>query len=805
MSEKAEGLENVRERRLTRRTFLEQSSAAIVGTVISTQCGNASAISPMRNSQAPVLLRVSDAIKPGQPFSINGEWLDSKKLEILLSTEDGITPAADALRASIIQVDDEGHFIVALLPPQINPGIYFLWVRNHAGCSTSIILNQPRPLFLSEFEAWEGQKIQIVGRNFDPGEYGSKGAPRVRLADGGNIYEALVVDHNPFAITIMIPRVDPRKYWVDVSTDGLLWRRLPAEEGLSIVPAGKDPLDLGVAWADHFHWGRVFNVVDYGVPITGTVDVTAKVQAVVDTIKRAGGGVVYFPAGKYKLSGISLPADVILRGAGVSKSKLISTAVGGNFIHSTGDGAVYGHQGIAHLTVELDDPNVRPDAFFWLGEPWGKNNNVNDRSARTASELFLKNVNLDYPLSPPTKGAGQRGIGLEWIGKSRALCEDCRFVGYCAVPYINCIGNYYSLKRNYFEYCTGVVVNTGSRCFYENNKLVGRRQYARTEDDLHGLFARDRAYMANNVVEGMGSLGDNNDGEALCVEVPNAYFNCGSVVTGSASALKVSPQVQLEAPLVQFSYLAVAIVDGRGLGQLRRVTGVDSSGNSLSVTPSWDVVPDSTSTFTLILPLDQVTFYRNSIRDCWKGLWFFGNSYDSVQVENTCKDTEGVFVWTERNPGALIPGYFVRIARNTITGVSPKSRHAGVGCYTGQLDRDVTLRSVMAYEFEALENIISGVPDAKPVNATEAPPYSGLAVVAAATRSPLTHGQPAAGSGTNTILYGNHFTSLAAGITIDDSLDGTVIMKNTYAATVPTFLRNKGGNIHTVVLDNERV
>ena len=365
----------------------------------------------------------------------------------------------------------------------------------------------------------------------------------MRLANENTTHEARVLEHNPFAVTFIIPGVEPRKYRIDISTDGVLWKRLPEEEDLNVVSVGKDPLGLGVAWADHFQWERVFNVIDHGVPVTGTVDVTAQVQAVVDAIKQAGGGVVFFPEGKYKLSGILLPADVILRGAGVSKTKLISTAAGGNFIHSSGDGAVYGHQGIAHLSVELYDPDVRPDTFFWLGEPWGQNNNINDRNSRTASELFLKSVNLNYPLSPPVEKDGQRGIGLEWIGKSRALCEDCRFVGYCAVPYINYIGHFCSLKRNYFEFCTGVVVNTGSHVFYENNKLVGRREFARYEDDLHGLFARDRAYMANNIIEGMGSLGDNNDGEALCVEVPNAYFNSGTVVTGSANALRVNPRV----------------------------------------------------------------------------------------------------------------------------------------------------------------------------------------------------------------------------------------------------------------------
>ena len=292
---------------------------------------------------------------------------------------------------------------------------------------------------------------------------------------------------------------------------------LLADEHLNVVPVGKDPLGLGVAWADHFAWRRVFNVANYGVPTTGGADVTSRVQAVVNAIKAAGGGVVYFPEGEFLLSSIALPSNIVLLGAGVNKTKLISTAAGGNFINSSGDGAKYGRQGIAHLTVELRDQDIRPDTFIWLGEPWGQNNNVNDLTARTASEFFVKSVNLNYALVPPPVTSGQRGVGIEWIGKSRAICEDCKFVGYSAVPYINYITNYYTLKRNYFEYCSGVIVNSGSRCFFEDNRIVGRREHARSSDDLHGLFARDRAYMANNMVQGVGSLGDNNDGEALCV------------------------------------------------------------------------------------------------------------------------------------------------------------------------------------------------------------------------------------------------------------------------------------------------
>jgi len=804
MTEKIDASEKGVGFNLTRRTFLGRSTVAIAGAVISANCGEALAASPGSNSKVPVLLHVSDAVKPGQLFSVNGEWLDPKNLEVLVSTKHGRMPPANALKASIVQTDDQGHFVVVTMP-QLRPAIFRVWVKNGAGFSAPIVMNKPRPLFLSECEAWAGQQIQIVGRNFDPSEYGAQGAPRVRLVNGVDCHEAVVVNHNPYAITITVPVVKSARYWAEISTDGATWWRVPTGEDLNVVTVGKDPLGLGVAWADHFNWDRVFNVANYGVPTTGGVDVTSKVQAVVEAVKAAGGGVVYFPAGEFQLSGISLPANIVLLGAGVNKCKLISTAVGGNFINSSGDGTIYGHQGVSHLTVELHNPDVRPDTFFWLGEQWGQNNNVSDLTVRTASEFFIKNVNLNYPLAPPPVTSGQRGVGIEWIGKSRALCEDCKFIGYCAVPYINYITNYYTVRRNYFEYCTGVIVNSGSRCFFEANKIVGRRQYALPSDDLHGLFARDRVYMADNVVEGMGSLVDNNDGEALCVEVPSANFNSGGVIAATMTTLKVSPQVPLVAPPVYFGHLAVAIVDGRGLGQLRRVTSIRPIDNILTVGLPWDVIPDSTSVFTLMLPLEQVTFYRNSIRDCWKGLWFFGNSYDSVQAENTSVDSEGIFVWTERNPGVLIPGYFVRIARNKIMGVSPKSQHGGICCYTGQPDRNGAYHSTLAYGFEALDNLISGVPNSKPINATEAPPYSGLAVVAAAVKGPLNGSKLEAGFGKNTILSRNQFTNLTTGITIDHSLDGTVIADNDYSATVPTFLQNQGGNFDTIVFGNKRV
>jgi hypothetical protein len=801
----------------TRRTFLGGTTAFIAGTVVSGHGQKAiaalSASAAAVDCKAPVLLRISDAVKPGQLFSVNGEWLDAENVEVFVAigSEAGEAPPSHALTAPIVQTDEQGHFLVASLPPQMPPGAFTVWVRNSAGCSASISMNHPRPLYLSEYEAWAGQQMKIIGRNFDPAEFGAAGRPHVRLVnDVGGCFTAQVINHNPYAITFRVPEAAVTRYWVEASIDGKGWRRPPASEALKIVSAGKDPLGLGVAWADKFQWHRVCDVTKSGVPTNGGDDVTAQVQKVVETAKAAGGGVVYFPAGRYELSRIALPADIVLLGAGAKKTTLVSASIGGNFIDSSGDGAIAGRQGVACLSIETRNPNVRPDIFISLGEPWGQNNNVSDLRVRTAAEMFVKSVNLNYPLTGPAVTTGQRGIGVEWIGKQRAICEDCNFVGYHAQPYISMITDYYSVKRNYFEYSTGYIVCCGSRSFYENNRIVGHRKHSAVSGDydLHGLFARDRAYMANNVVDGVGSLssgmGDDNDGEALCVEVPDAAFNYGSVTAASETTLTVNPQVPLIAPQVSFGHLSVAIIDGRGLGQLRRVIRVDSQNNELTIEHPWDVIPDATSAFTLILPLEQVTFFRNSATDCTKGMWFFGNTYDSVMAENNTTDCEGLSMWTVRTPGVFVPGYFARFARNRVVGVSAKTLNGGISYDTGRYDQNGAYFGTQAYGIEMLDNFVSGNPGSIPVpGVSTAPPYPGL-TLSAATYSSQYDGNPAGADGKNNVLARNKLSKLATGITITHSLSGTLIADNTYTSTVGTFLEDSG-SMNTDEFKNKQV
>lgn len=78
-----------------------------------------------------------------------------------------------------------------------------------------------------------------------------------------------------------------------------------------------------------------FNVVDYGADPTGTNDSTTVIQSAINAVP-SGGGVVYFPAGTYKLSSaLTVNSNTTLRGDGANTSVLSQTTGTANGLSAT--------------------------------------------------------------------------------------------------------------------------------------------------------------------------------------------------------------------------------------------------------------------------------------------------------------------------------------------------------------------------------------------------------------------------------------------------------------------------------------
>jgi hypothetical protein len=145
--------QSVLENHLGRRRFLKgigYGSLALAGTGLLTGWyGQTSthAVSLVTSpwEAAPVLLRVSDAVKPGELLTIYGEGIGGDGLQISLAEAHGNpvpeTPPGDAFSLSPVFTDPEGHFASVVLPATREAGTYHLWVKNSYGWSKPILLN----------------------------------------------------------------------------------------------------------------------------------------------------------------------------------------------------------------------------------------------------------------------------------------------------------------------------------------------------------------------------------------------------------------------------------------------------------------------------------------------------------------------------------------------------------------------------------------------------------------------------------------------------------------------------------------
>ena len=115
---------------------------------------------------------------------------------------------------------------------------------------------------------------------------------------------------------------------------------------------------------------------DYGIDSSGVTDVTAIIQSALNECQNMGGGTVFLPAGKYRITrGLSIPAFVTLRGdwqdpdEGNEYGTIIIADVKSKSSKEEGLIKVGGSAGAYGLTVyypnqSLDNPQPYPATFF---------------------------------------------------------------------------------------------------------------------------------------------------------------------------------------------------------------------------------------------------------------------------------------------------------------------------------------------------------------------------------------------------------------------------------------------------------
>ncbi len=759
---------------------------------------------------APTVYRYSDAVTPGDLISINGYGFtnaDMGKLQIVYaphtSAEVPEKPVESAEKMPILDVDTEnGYFITTRLPDDAEPGLYDIWVNNGYGWSETIVLNAPRPLFCSDYETWAGLTVHMSGRGLQSSQFGADAKTIVRLVNGDEIYYPRITKLTPYSIDFVVQEDVPlATYVVEVSNDGgVTWVGLENQHTLTVLEVGDDPLGVGVAWVDHFNWDNRFDVTDYGADGTDKRSDVAAFNKAITAAKESGGGVVYIPDGTYYITQIKLPSYIVLLGE--SKENTIISYSGRNWAINMFSGRTEdkeeGHLGFANFTITTAHPTFRPDFFFWVGEDWSV---AYDTTARKASCFLFYNIHLTYPNTPNT--GSSRACGIAVVGQERCAMINCssdcygQFVGAMKLTQYNLVknGHFVGEKHNFYT--------SANYSFIFDSYLAGHMgEYEDWEytngRNVHGFCCAAYCHMEGNTVEKIGSTteGDlanvQNDGETYLSEVQST-LNYGYVTASTANSITVrmTSGELTETIDVPYNYAHVVIVSGKGMGQMRQIKSINVISGVITIEGTWDVLPDATSGFDFVVPSEGTTFYDNVQRHAAKGVYLYGNMFDTVVSKIHSEDTEGVLVMSSTTMGTssrMWLNYYCTVRDNYFTGVSPKSKHCNIAL-TGARNIDGgNFTNVGVYSIEIRNNTMVGTGELKPydevyynpagipISRTESPHMNGIGVSYGG--NPISDG--VSGDVSSIIVEDNYLADMPNGITVDQHCAGFVIDNNTF-------------------------
>lgn len=617
------------------------------------------AVLPIGAYSSPIVFWVSEPVLPGQVLMAMGDELqDAKSVELT-------APNGKTFRAQPLQASETSVKFRLPAAPAFTPGSFTFRLSTSQGFSPAFSCNAPRADWLigdQGSHATPGGTVRVFGRCLS--WKGAENRCQVQLKASSKTVALRVIEHTPYALTCELPK--------DMSYGTYA---LTVQELLGTKATSSKPLPLTVAPPDPWPQTR-FNVCDYGAKGDAVNDDTAGVKAAIAAAGAAGGGVVYFPRGRYLLSeGLVLPKHVTLKGENRSAC-LLAWPEGRQAL----DAAV---SGTSHFCVEdltlffaAYKVGIRNVGLWGAGEGVG---NVTLRNLTIRGHRYLnyrKISDVQEQLSRiGVAEAGGHGVTL-CLGGSNLVVEDCDIVS-SEMPLWLGKGSDVRIERNRFV--SGLL---GFYWIYDTQRMIfAENTYAGTllgngGGIAHsGLAPSRNLYIANNTYFDIFGA----DREAITTDCGMTYYT-GSIESSTAD------RVRLPASAVYFKGnrplpgSQCIVLSGKGQGQFRAIRSAD--GNEVTLESPWAVVPDATSQVCLSAAQTNLLVIGNRIRDAGIAFQIFGASVDCIVAGNTCERAGGFHVWSLKNPsyGGVLPSICGQLLDNNLLGgTSFHHNTAGVG------------------------------------------------------------------------------------------------------------------------------
>jgi parallel beta-helix repeat protein len=429
----------------------------------------------------------------------------------------------------------------------------------------------------------------------------------------------------------------------------------------SRVLSAWNPTDLGVPWAADFRH-IVTNEINVRTDRRlhgkakgdGVTDDTSAIADAIRIVSASGGGVVYFPAGDYKIitrsdptkgAPLLVPSGVVLRGSGSNKSRIFvndpSAANETDFVGTWGGIDFRGSSmaGMTDLGVYAVNSSASPCALLW------------NRGPDHVRELFFNNLDIHL--------ANCRPFWFQTIDK--LLIKNIVFQSDATrngpIYVVNNSDVVFSNNQIMYHYGR-VQLQNNTNLLMKGNRLIrnaqGKDMDSGTAIESGGveLSFGENIQVLNNKIETLNALtGEHGDGEAITTQNSNVQdlLDVGSV--GSATATTLTDSGALWGP-ISVSRLekypeVVVILTGNGTGQWRSLKHIDTVTKTLTVSQPWNPVPPVGSLYSILVwTLSNATIQGNIIVNNPNGIVLWDGCNNCVVEDNTLLNSRGILLRT---------------------------------------------------------------------------------------------------------------------------------------------------------------
>jgi hypothetical protein len=597
----------------------------------------------------PEVFWASDPVLPGQTVVVIGEGFGAKP-KVLAARLPDQRPAGSHgpsvkhyTAVDVIQASDQG--LKFTLPKTFQPGIFEYRIVRDDGGMCADFLNRPQIWWTqgdAGANASPGGWIRVFGKNLGV----KKATVAVDWEDATGRTE-LSAQGDEFGLLAQIPRdLKPGRYELLVHNE------------YGYVMGGSEPVRIEVAKPTPWP-ATVFNVRECGAEGDGVKDDSTAILAALEKAAKAGGGVVYFPRGRYRVSeALPIPRFTMLRGEKREWSCLAFTDLPKppeSLVHGTNS------FGIEELTLYAKDH--RHVIVGDLGDKPGAGD-VFLRGVRVRADVYRghpKQEEVQQLFAGTTSWGGGATVDTVRLGGKNVEITDCDFYGSGRAIYLKQArgarveGNkFYNGRWGWYclEGCDGLI--------FAKNELTGGDLMS-TGGGIanYSTSSSQNIYFAQNRM----SLTHGWDREIMTTDAGDgAFFGRIKNVDGTKMTLEKAPERLGEKAGRDWRGAAVFILDGKGAGQYRRL--VKYHGDRIEIDRPWQLDPDTNSVLSITMFHGRYLLVGNEFTDTG-AVQFYGTSIDCVVARNKgtrMQGFRGMGLWYY----AYQPSWFCQFLDNEI-------------------------------------------------------------------------------------------------------------------------------------------